>query len=154
MSGSIVIAEMNDGKVSATTAELVSAALAYGSNPTLVIPCTSPSVADGEGYEGVTQVVACVASIFSSFDAAGWAEALDGVTSEGSIFVSASPHSKDLAARLASRKGIPVVQDVKMKREIDKSGLFRESKIKQYLYQEMLRSASVRIFSKEQIQYL
>ena len=46
MSGSIVIAEMNDGKVSATTAELVSAALAYGSNPTLVIPCTSPSVAD------------------------------------------------------------------------------------------------------------
>ena len=112
MSGSIVIAEMNNGKVSATTAELVSAALAYGSNPTLVIPCTSPSVADGEGYEGVTQVVACVASIFSSFDAAGWAEALDGVTSEGSIFVSASPHSKDLAARLASRKGIPVVQDV------------------------------------------
>tara|TARA_B100000405_G_scaffold270698_2_gene209846 strand:- start:878 stop:1804 length:927 start_codon:yes stop_codon:yes gene_type:complete len=112
MSGSIVIAEMNDGKVSATTAELVSAALAYGSNPTLVIPCTSPSVADGEGYEGVTQVVACVASIFSSFDAAGWAEALDGVASEGSIFVSASPHSKDLAARLAARKGIPIVQDV------------------------------------------
>ena len=112
MSGSIVIAEMNNGKVSATTAELVSAALAYGSNPTLVIPCTSPSVADGQGYEGVTQVVACVASIFSSFDAAGWAEALDGVTSQGPIFVSASPHSKDLAARLAARKGIPVVQDV------------------------------------------
>ena len=112
MSESIVIAEMNDGKVSATTAELVSAALAYGSTPTLVIPCTTPSVADGEGYEGVTQVIACVASIFSSFDAAGWAEALDELTSEGSIFVSASPHSKDLAARLAARKGIPVVQDV------------------------------------------
>jgi len=112
MSGSIVIAEMNDGKVSATTAELVSAALAYGSTPTLVIPCTTPSVADGEGYEGVTQVIACVASIFSSFDAAGWAEALDELTSEGSIFVSASPHSRDLAARLAARKGIPVVQDV------------------------------------------
>ena len=112
MSESIVIAEMNDGKVSATTAELVSAALAYGSTPTLVIPCTTPSVADGEGYEGVTQVIACVSSIFSSFDAAGWAEALDELTSEGSIFVSASPHSKDLAARLAARKGIPVVQDV------------------------------------------
>ena len=112
MSESIVIAEMNDGKVSATTAELVSAALAYGSTPTLVIPCTTPSVADGEGYEGVTQVIACVASVFSSFDAAGWAEALDELTSEGSIFVSASPHSKDLAARLAARKGIPVVQDV------------------------------------------
>jgi electron transfer flavoprotein alpha subunit len=112
MSESIVIAEMNDGKVSATTAELVSAALAYGSTPTLVIPCTTPSVADGEGYEGVTQVIACVASIFSSFDAAGWAEALDELTSEGSIFVSASPHSRDLAARLAARKGIPVVQDV------------------------------------------
>ena len=112
MSESIVIAEMNDGKVSATTAELVSATLAYGSTPTLVIPCTTPSVADGEGYEGVTQVIACVASIFSSFDAAGWAEALDELTSEGSIFVSASPHSRDLAARLAARKGIPVVQDV------------------------------------------
>ena len=112
MSESIVIAEMNDGKVSATTAELVSAALAYGSTPTLVIPCTTPSVADGEGYEGVTQVIACVASVFSSFDAAGWAEALDELTSEGSIFVSASPHSRDLAARLAARKGIPVVQDV------------------------------------------
>ena len=49
---------MNDGKVSATTAELVSTALAYGSNPTLVIPCTSPSVAD-ERYEGVTQVSCC-----------------------------------------------------------------------------------------------
>ena len=81
MSESIVIAEMNDGKVSATTAELVSAALAYGSTPTLVIPCTTPSVADGEGYEGVTQVIACVASVFSSFDAAGWAEALDELTS-------------------------------------------------------------------------
>ena len=40
MTETVIIAEMNKGKVSQTTNELISAANLLGSNCTLVIPCT------------------------------------------------------------------------------------------------------------------
>ena len=50
--------------------------------------------------------------MFTSYDASGWCSAIDSISPSGIIITSASPQSKDLAARLAARRKISVVQDV------------------------------------------
>ena len=113
MTDTIVIAEIVKGAVHPTTAELITAALALGSQPVVVVPCTDASVADGASqFSGVARILAAKSDVFSNYDAAGWASALDAVAPAGVIITSASPQSKDLAARLAARRGISVVQDV------------------------------------------
>ena len=52
MTQTIVIAEMSNNTVHASTAELVSAAIALGGHPTLVVPCTDASQADGAAGMG------------------------------------------------------------------------------------------------------
>ena len=47
MSESIIIAEISKGSIASVTAELVSAAIALGTSPTVVVPCTDASIADG-----------------------------------------------------------------------------------------------------------
>lgn len=113
MTETVIIAEMNKGKVSPTTNELISAANLLGSNCTLVIPCTDSSVADEvSNIAGVAKIIAAKSSVFTNYDASGWAQALDSVAPQGIIVTSASAQSKDLAARIASRRNISVVQDV------------------------------------------
>ena len=113
MSETIVIAEIVKGAVHPTTSELITAAQALGSQPTVIVPCADASVADGAAqYAGAGKVIAAKSDVFSNYDAAGWASALDAVAPAGVILTSASPQSKDLAARLAARRGISVVQDV------------------------------------------
>ena len=113
MTDTIVIAEIVKGAVHPTTAELITAALALGSQPVVVVPCTDASVADGASqFSGAARILAAKSDVFSNYDAAGWASALDAVAPAGVIITSASPQSKDLAARLAARRGISVVQDV------------------------------------------
>lgn len=113
MTETVIIAEMNKGKVSSTTNELIGAANLLGSNCTLVIPCTDSSVADeARNISGVAKIIAAKSSVFTNYDASGWAQALDSVAPQGIIVTSASAQSKDLAARIASRRNISVVQDV------------------------------------------
>jgi electron transfer flavoprotein alpha subunit len=113
MTETVIIAEMNKGKVSSTTNELIGAANLLGSNCTLVIPCTDSSVADeASNISGVAKIIAAKSSVFTNYDASGWAQALDSVAPQGIIVTSASAQSKDLAARIASRRNISVVQDV------------------------------------------
>ena len=113
MTETVIIAEMNKGKVSSTTNELIGAANLLGSNCTLVIPCTDSSVADeASNISGVAKIIAAKSSVFTNYDASGWAQALDSVAPKGIIVTSASAQSKDLAARIASRRNISVVQDV------------------------------------------
>ena len=113
MTETVIIAEMNKGKVSPTTNELISAANLLGSNCTLVIPCTDSSVADEvSNVAGVAKIIAAKSSVFTNYDASGWAQALDSVAPQGIIVTCASAQSKDLAARIASRRNISVVQDV------------------------------------------
>lgn len=111
MTQTIVIAEMSNNTVHASTAELVSAAIALGGEPTLVIPCTDATQADGASGMGAASILAAKSSVFSHYDASGWAAALDAVIPQGTIVTGASPQSKDLAARLAARRGVSVVQD-------------------------------------------
>ena len=113
MTETVIIAEMNKGKVSSTTNELIGAANLLGSHCTLVIPCTDSSVADeASNISGVAKIIAAKSSVFTNYDASGWAQALDSVAPQGIIVTSASAQSKDLAARIASRRNISVVQDV------------------------------------------
>ena len=56
--------------------------------------------------------MAAKSSVFEHYDAAGWAAAIDAVAPAGILVASATPQSKDLAARIAARRGISVVQDV------------------------------------------
>ena len=107
MSDTIVIAELSKGKISQTTNELVTAANQLGSSCTIVVPCADSSVAnDATNISGVAKVIAAKSDVFSNYDAAAWAEAIDAVAPSGIIVTSASAQSKDLAARIAARRSI------------------------------------------------
>jgi electron transfer flavoprotein alpha subunit len=113
MSNTIVIAELSKGKMSQTTNELVTAANKLGTSCTVIVPCLDSSVAnDASKISGVTKVIAAKSDVFVNYDAAAWAEAIDAVAPSGTIITSASAQSKDLAARIAARRSISVVQDV------------------------------------------
>ena len=113
MTNTIVIAELNKGSIHSTTKELISAAQMLGNSCTVVVPCNDSTVADSiSSVSGVAKIIVAKSEIFTSYDASGWASAIDSVTPEGTIIISASPQSKDLAARLAARRKLSVVQDV------------------------------------------
>lgn len=113
MSDTIVIAELSKGKISPITNELVTAAKKLGSNCTIIVPCSDSSIAeDAANISGTAKVIAAKSDVFSNYDAAAWAEAIDNVAPIGIIVTSASAQSKDLAARIAARRSISVVQDV------------------------------------------
>ena len=63
-------------------------------------------------FAGVGRVIAAKSDVFAAYDAAAWAQAIDAVAPQGTVLALASARSKDLAARLAARRGLPVVQDV------------------------------------------
>ena len=112
MSESIIIAETGKGTVSAVTAELVSAAIALGTSPTVIVPCTDASMADNAGYDGVARTIAVKGACFENYDAASWASAIDAAAPSGIIITAATPQSKDIAARIAAKRNLSVVQDV------------------------------------------
>ena len=112
MSDSIIIAEMSKGSIAPVTAELVSAAIALGTSPTVIVPCTDASSADGAGYDGVSGTIAVKGACFGNYDASSWAAAIDAAAPSGILIVAATPQSKDVAARIAARRGISIVQDV------------------------------------------
>ena len=113
MTDTVVIAELSKGEINNTTNELVTAAQELGSNCVIVVPCTDSTMADNAAkISGVSKVIAAKSDVFSNYDAAAWAEALDSVMPDGVIVTAASAQSKDLAARLAARRGISVIQDV------------------------------------------
>lgn len=112
MSESIIIAETGKGTVSAVTAELVSAAIALGTSPTVIVPCTDASMADNAGYDGVARTIAVKGACFENYDAASWASAIDAAAPSGIIIAAATPQSKDVAARIAAKRNLSVVQDV------------------------------------------
>ena len=112
MSDSIIIAETSKGSIAPVTAELVSAAIALGTSPTVIVPCTDAAMADGAGYEGASRTIAVKGACFENYDASSWAAAIDAAAPSGIIIAAATPQSKDVAARIAARRGLSIVQDV------------------------------------------
>lgn len=113
MTNMIVIAELSKGNIHPSTAELVTAAHALGGEPTLVVPCSDASIADSvQSLSGVSKIIAVKSDVFGGNDSSGWASALDSAIPSGTIICLATTRSKDVAARLAARRNISVVQDV------------------------------------------
>ena len=113
MTDTIVIAELNKGKIHSTTSELVAAAGMIGGSCTVIVPCSDSSIADSiSSTSGIDKIIVAKSDMFTSYDASGWCSAIDSISPSGIIITSASPQSKDLAARLAARRKISVVQDV------------------------------------------
>ncbi len=111
MTQTIVIAEMNNNAVHPSTAELIAAAMTFGDAPTVIVPCTEAAAADGAANMGAGSIIAAKSAAFAHYDASGWASALDAVTPQGTLITGASSQSKDLAARIAARRGLAVIQD-------------------------------------------
>ena len=63
-------------------------------------------------FEGVSKTIAIKGDCFTNYDAASWAAAIDAAAPSGIIIASATPQSKDVAARVAARRGLSIVQDV------------------------------------------
>ena len=112
VSESIIIAEISRGAIAPVTAELVSAAIALGTTPTVVVPCVDTSTADGAGYEGGARTIAIKGACFENYDASSWAAAIDAASPSGIIIAAATPQSKDVAARVAAKRNLAIVQDV------------------------------------------
>ena len=94
MSESIIIAEISKGSIAPVTAELVSAAIALGTSPTVVVPCTDASIADGAGYDGVSRTIAVKGDCFANYDDSSWASAIDTDAPTGIINPEATPQTK------------------------------------------------------------
>ena len=113
MTNKIVIAELTKGTINPATAELVSAAQSMGGEITVVVPCTDATTADAAAsYDGVGKVIAVKSEVFAGNDSSGWASALDSAIPNGTVLCLATARSKDVASRLAARRGLSIVQDV------------------------------------------
>ena len=79
MSETVIIAETAGGAVAPSTAELVTAAVGMGGQPTVVVPCTDAGAANAAAFSGVARVIAAKSDVFAAYDAAAWAQAIDAV---------------------------------------------------------------------------
>lgn len=108
----VIIAEVKGGTIHEGTAELVTVATTLGGEITIVVPGTNDSAAaTAATYTGVNRVIALVGDCFESYDSSSWASAIDSASPTGNLILSASAEGKDLAARLAARRGISVIQN-------------------------------------------
>ncbi len=106
-----VIAESTDDGLHPVTAQLVAAASALGASPTVLCP-GGRGASEAAAIEGVGRVVSVIGDCFESFDGGAWAAALGAAAGQGVILAAATPKGREIAARLASRRSIPVIQDV------------------------------------------
>ncbi|MDP6907042.1 MAG: electron transfer flavoprotein subunit alpha/FixB family protein [Candidatus Thalassarchaeaceae archaeon] len=102
-----IIAETSGNELHPVTAQLVGAA---GGSATVLCP-GGVGASEAANLSGVDKVIAVEGDCFSSFDGGAWAAALSSVAS-GRIYAAATPMGREIAARLAARNGVAVVQDI------------------------------------------
>jgi electron transfer flavoprotein alpha subunit len=110
----IVLADVVNNVLKESTREVVTAALALGSSPIVIVPGTSPDdAANGvANYTGVGSVIALQGDCFATYDSAAWCEAIASVSPSGHLLTSATSIGKELAARLAASRNASIIQDV------------------------------------------
>ncbi len=105
-----IIAETNGDALHPTTYQLIGAASSVGSNSIVLCP-NGNGASEAANINGVEKVISVVGDCFDIFDGGAWSNALNSVC-EGKILISASPNGREIAARIAAKRGIPVVQDI------------------------------------------
>ena len=104
-----IIAESSGDSLHPTTAQLVGAASSLGNGSTVICP-GGIGAAEAATIAGVEKVISVIGDCFSTFDGGAWASAINSVCN-GVIFASASPIGREIAARIAAKRGIPIIQD-------------------------------------------
>ena len=104
-----IIAESSGNSIHPITAQLVGAASSLGATTTVVVP-GGVGADDAARIDGVSKVVSIVGGCFSTFDGGAWASAIASQCS-GVIIAGATSIGREVASRVAAKKGIPVIQD-------------------------------------------
>ncbi len=104
-----VIAESSGDSLHPITAQLVGAASALGSSPTVVVP-GGVGADEAACIAGVSKVVSVVGDCFATFDGGAWATAIASQCS-GVVLAGATPIGREVASRVAAKRGVPIVQD-------------------------------------------
>ena len=104
-----VIAETSGNSIHPITAQLVGAASSLGAAPTVVVP-GGIGAEDAASIDGVSKVVSVVGDCFSTFDGGAWASAIASQCS-GVVIAGATSIGREVASRVAAKKGIPIIQD-------------------------------------------
>ena len=105
-----IIAETNGDTLHPTTYQLIGAASSVGSKSTVICP-NGRAASEASEINGVEKVISVVGDCFDIFDGGAWSAALNSVC-EGKILISASPNGREIGARLAAKREIPVIQDI------------------------------------------
>ena len=105
-----IIAETGGNRLHGVTSQLVGAANELGGTITLLCP---GGVGESEASEisGVSKVISLKGDCFSSFDSGAWSTVM-APHCEGIVIASSSPTGRELASQIASKIGVPVVQDL------------------------------------------
>ena len=104
-----VIAETSGNSIHPITAQLVGAASSLGATPTVVVP-GGIGAEEAASIDGVSKVISVVGDCFSTFDSGAWASAIASQCS-GVVIAGATPIGREVASRVAAKRGIPIVQD-------------------------------------------
>ncbi len=104
-----IIAETSGNSIHPITAQLVGAASSLGAVPTVVVP-GGIGAEDAASIDGVSKVVSVVGDCFSTFDGGAWASAISPQCS-GVVIAGATSIGREVASRVAAKKGIPIIQD-------------------------------------------
>ena len=105
-----IIAETNGENLHPTTYQLIGAASSIGSKSIVICP-NGKAESEAASIEGVEKVISVVGDCFDIFDGGAWSTALNTVC-EGKILISASPNGREIGARLAAKRNIPIIQDI------------------------------------------
>ena len=105
-----IIAETNGDNLHPTTYQLIGAASSVGSKSIVICP-NGRAASEASEINGVEKVISVVGDCFDIFDGGAWSAALNSVC-EGKILISASPNGREIGARLAAKRDIPVIQDI------------------------------------------
>ena len=105
-----IIAETGGNRLHGVTSQLVGAANELGGRITLLCP---GGVGESEASEisGVSKVISLKGDCFSSFDSGAWSTVM-APHCDGIVIASSSPTGRELASQIASKIGVPVVQDL------------------------------------------
>jgi electron transfer flavoprotein alpha subunit len=105
-----IIAETNGDSLHPTTYQLISAASNVGEKSIVICP-NGEAASEASKIEGVEKVISVVGDCFDIFDGSAWSAALNSVC-EGKILISASPNGREIGARIAAKRNIPIIQDI------------------------------------------
>tara|TARA_B100001142_G_scaffold108157_2_gene110061 strand:+ start:31024 stop:31941 length:918 start_codon:yes stop_codon:yes gene_type:complete len=105
-----IIAETSGEGIHPVTEQLVGAASSLGGVITVLCPGGRGSD-DASVISGVSKVISLQGDCFSSFDSGSWSTVM-APFSQGIVMASSSPSGRELGAQIASKIGVPIVQDI------------------------------------------